>query len=314
MGRYESENCPICNKPLENGQEIVVCPQCGAPYHKNCYLQSGHCIFTQLHESGQDWKPSKTNADEAHQNGISCPVCGANNPEMSLFCSSCGASLTAKNQNQSVPPYNQAGAPFGGMPFGGMPFPGMGSPYCGVAPDEKIDDIPAEEYAAAIGRNTQYFLPRFKAISASKAKTINWSAFFFQGFYYLYRKMYLWGILLIIANLILNAPTMYMMYLTVSGVSVSASAAAQSLSIASDIFWFVSLGLNIVVALFTNTLYKSHLKKLIAETKLKTTNKADLITVLNKKGSVNTKIIFLYLIGYVVLSFALTYFTLYLSA
>ena len=29
MEQYHGINCPICGKPLEDGREIAVCPECG---------------------------------------------------------------------------------------------------------------------------------------------------------------------------------------------------------------------------------------------------------------------------------------------
>ena len=59
MNRYENIPCPICKKPLGKDEDIVVCPECGAPYHRACYMDTGHCIFPELHASGKAWKPEK---------------------------------------------------------------------------------------------------------------------------------------------------------------------------------------------------------------------------------------------------------------
>ena len=33
-----------CGKPLTLQDDIVVCPDCGAPYHRDCYEKLGRCI------------------------------------------------------------------------------------------------------------------------------------------------------------------------------------------------------------------------------------------------------------------------------
>ena len=54
---YKGIKCPVCEKPFTENDDIVVCPTCGAPYHRACYMEKGACIFTDLHEAGKDWAP-----------------------------------------------------------------------------------------------------------------------------------------------------------------------------------------------------------------------------------------------------------------
>lgn len=34
---YRGQHCPICGKEFCDGDDIVVCPECGTPYHRECY-------------------------------------------------------------------------------------------------------------------------------------------------------------------------------------------------------------------------------------------------------------------------------------
>ena len=86
MDRYASIDCPICNKPLSDGNGIVVCPTCGAPYHYDCFSQEKHCIFTDLHESGEDWKAPKKEELFEENTELRCSRCGTINPHHGLFC------------------------------------------------------------------------------------------------------------------------------------------------------------------------------------------------------------------------------------
>ena len=54
---YKGIKCPVCEKPMLEDDDIVVCPECGAPYHRACYMEKGSCIFTELHEKGENWMP-----------------------------------------------------------------------------------------------------------------------------------------------------------------------------------------------------------------------------------------------------------------
>ena len=31
---YKNCKCTLCHKPLHEGDDMVVCPECGAPYHR----------------------------------------------------------------------------------------------------------------------------------------------------------------------------------------------------------------------------------------------------------------------------------------
>ena len=58
--KYTGIPCAACKKPFEDGDDIVVCPECGTPYHRACYKELGHCIHEQRHAEGYLWQPPKT--------------------------------------------------------------------------------------------------------------------------------------------------------------------------------------------------------------------------------------------------------------
>ena len=107
MADYTGIKCPVCDKPFQQGDDIVVCPQCGAPYHRECYQQEGKCKFDDLHAEGKTWQPpaSPVNPDtSAEIKDQECPNCGKLNAHSALFCDQCGASLSgnpAQHQNQN---------------------------------------------------------------------------------------------------------------------------------------------------------------------------------------------------------------------
>ena len=149
---YKGIKCPVCDKPFTENDDIVVCPVCGAPYHRGCYKEKGACIFTDLHESGKTWAPpvppdAPNTASELKDK--ECPNCGTLNAHSALFCNICGTSLTGapdehrntgyntqQNPNNANNPngYNNYNNPYGSYPppqnnanyqsrgFGGVPF------------------------------------------------------------------------------------------------------------------------------------------------------------------------------------------------
>ena len=56
MINYVGTPCPVCKQKFtEDEPRPVVCPDCGAPYHRACYTEEGECIFTDKHKDGYTW-------------------------------------------------------------------------------------------------------------------------------------------------------------------------------------------------------------------------------------------------------------------
>lgn len=314
MNRYESIDCPVCKKPLNNGDDIVVCPECGAPYHKSCYLKEGSCIFGGLHEKGEAWEAPKPEGKYDGEASRRCSRCGSVNSPTASFCEVCGTPLAnyipVPQQNQgastNLPPRPNQFPQYGEIPPKAMPLNPYTTPFGGVSPDEEIDGVPAKDLAVFIGRNTHYFLPRFKAYTRSKAKTINWSGFIFQGGYFLYRKMYTPAILLILLQFLFSIPNaLYQYFLFTTDTSFASASDASYLSSLVTISW-ICTGLSMAMRLFcgfmANVLYLKHCKKKILAEKAVTRTEKDYFAVLSKKGSVATALITGLLIGYAVIN------------
>lgn len=301
---YHNQKCPVCEKPLKEGEDIVVCPDCGAPYHRECYKELGQCAFEHLHASGETWTPEETEAEVPHdhaEHGRICARCGEENEADGQYCKTCGFPLNFQPNRQN-PNMQQ---PFGTGPVPFSPFMGRST----VSPDEEIDGIKAQDYAAFVGRSAHYFLPRFKELSTSRARVLNWSAFFFQGGYFLYRKMYGMGLLLFAANLLLSVPQALVTAQTLmSSTLMTNSASLQTLSTISMVCEILMLVLRFVSGFFANTLYKAHCEKKIQKIK-KEAGDADYQETLTQKGGVATKLITGLLIGYAALNM-IAYFVL----
>ena len=95
---YQFTGCPcsVCGKTLTDTDDIVVCPDCGAPYHRACYQAQGACVYAGKHGTGFEWTPPAS-AQPEHK----CPNCGAPNPESAQRCSHCGYVFGSE---QAAPP------------------------------------------------------------------------------------------------------------------------------------------------------------------------------------------------------------------
>lgn len=338
MGKYQDINCPICDKPLENGEPIAICPDCGAPYHKACIEETKKCIFEDLHAQGKSWEaPKKETKQEAPQ-PKRCPRCGSENPPEGIFCEVCGTMLnsqtnqnTAQNYrpnindprpnmgnmgNTGTPPFGFPGQMQGSNQTPGtnqMPFGVFVSPFGGVKPDEKIDDIPVQEWAIFLGQNAHYYIPKFKAFSEKKKSfSFNFSAMFFNGLYFLYRKMNLLGVLILLLTLVLQIPALLVNYDTLRyslDPSVDPLFTTDTMINIANIFSIIRLVVSILCGLFANRLYKNHCVEKITKIKKEHPDHGEYVQSLAKAGSVSKTVILVLIVAYFVFSFILSYLT-----
>lgn len=103
--RYTGNICDGCKKPLLDDEDIVVCPECATPQHRECYDEKGQCVNAHLHGTDFVWEGevgtkktifSSTLAKEKESEGedIICPHCHQKNPPGSKQCRSCSMKFT----------------------------------------------------------------------------------------------------------------------------------------------------------------------------------------------------------------------------
>ena len=83
MAKYTGYTCMACQQKFQDGDDVVVCPECGTPYHRACWVKNGQCINTELHASGGSWmqerlaEENRKKQEQQHaQNVNKCPRCG----------------------------------------------------------------------------------------------------------------------------------------------------------------------------------------------------------------------------------------------
>ncbi|MCH5299217.1 MAG: hypothetical protein J1E96_05575 [Ruminococcus sp.] len=218
---YNKYDCPVCERPLVEGDDIVVCPECGAPHHRKCYEVEHRCAFESQHGENFDYeqyRKSQQSEDEAQNeaDAVTCPRCGAECPKGSFYCNKCGFPIGMGNQQQA----QNNGAPQGGFygsgPFGaGAQFTQNFDPMVGINPEEDWGDgVTAGEISKYVQKNTLYFMRVFNNIKKFFKSRFNFVAFLISVPYLMYRKMYKIGTiiaiiffsLLIVETLIANSP------------------------------------------------------------------------------------------------------------
>ena len=171
MSNFTGSKCIICENEFNDNDDIVVCPECGTPYHRECYQKEGKCVNVRLHDQGKSWSDSEYADNENSRK--KCAHCGTVNKPHAIICENCGASMVdgldfqQNDQNGSysgsAPNMNQGFNPYGA---GFNP----DDKYCGMNPDEEFDDIKLSEAAEFIGTNKFYYLTLFKRMKETGKK------------------------------------------------------------------------------------------------------------------------------------------------
>lgn len=211
---YFGKPCPVCSRTFREGDDIVVCPRCGTPYHRECYTEKGKCIRTDLHQSGKSWseEDEQKEKESAPDNAAVCPRCGTKNPPNAIVCQKCGSFLAREFDRDNPPAYTRpAGGQPGSAPYG-QPFAVFLDPMGGVSPEEDFDGVNGAELSKYVNSNTAYYMPTFSKIKNQNKGRFNLCAFLFTAGWYLYRKQYLKGALLAGVYLLLELATVILAY------------------------------------------------------------------------------------------------------
>ncbi len=203
MKSFLGSPCPYCGKNFAEGDDIVVCPECGTPHHRDCYKEHSACANEEKHSENFEWKgvfvPPVHKTEEKAANPaetVLCFNCGSENPGNSRYCLKCGAPL-----NEEKSPKDPAKLSFEEFQRERERI------FTEALGSASFEGVSAKEAAVFIRSNVGYFLPRFAAFSKGAKFDTNFSAFIFSYFYLFYRKMYGLGIAVFLATAILSIPT-----------------------------------------------------------------------------------------------------------
>ena len=291
----EGVSCVRCHAYLFPEDDIVYCPVCGAPHHRECYNQLGHCALEEFH--GTDRQYDKVKAREEEQAAAEMPNTGEN-AEGLITCQMCHEKYDfALNAcpKCGAPNIAKAGGSFVNFDFLG-----------GVHADYDIGDgITADEAKRFVAANTPRYIPKFAVLNAKNKLSWNWLAFLFPCGWMLSRKMYKNGIiagLLTVISSLFYLPFMNAINNLGTTPGETQAQIMQSIYehlpkmgaavIAALLAGFVlNIAVRILSALFGDYLYKQYA---ISSIKTIRAESEDMDYDYRKKGGVN---IFLFLLG-----------------
>ncbi|MBQ7133223.1 MAG: DUF2628 domain-containing protein [Ruminococcus sp.] len=331
---YIGNKCPVCDKYFHANEDIVVCPECGTPHHRECYNEKSKCFYADKHKDGFDYQQNiKEETLNGDDNLIVCKNCGAKNVDSAFFCSKCSSVLHETDNNQQNA-HDRQNTNYGTSTFG-TPHSGtnpnviMFDPLAGVSPSADLGDgITAGETAKFVKQNTPYFITVFSNIFRYNKSRFNFCAMFFGGGYLLFRKMYKVGGII---TAIQAAMTILYFYLDYYIISNNAYDKLLEASTKNDynatmlylsqlpqtellmLFLFMMLVfmlfiMSVVIGGCANRMYYNHTKKQILKIKTSdddTKNRSELFT---KKGGVNIPLAISLWVSYLVLSYLPVFF------
>ncbi|MDR0974766.1 MAG: zinc-ribbon domain-containing protein [Ruminococcus sp.] len=222
MDEFKGSKCIVCGNVFTDNDDIVVCPDCGTPYHRACYKSVGSCVNHELHESKGSWQPEVTEVIESETSDTLCTRCGKQNPENALFCEACGYPLNSiiKEVNGT----NEESEPEE-IKDNFIMYPHLinyTDPCCGLNPDEEFDGVKVSEIADYVDKNTHYYIPIFKNFKTF-GKHVSWnlSALLAPELYFANRKMILAALGALILRLIFLIPNVILAYSQVNAGELS---------------------------------------------------------------------------------------------
>lgn len=189
---YQGAKCHYCQKQFEKDDDIIVCPECGTPYHRSCYQEAGACTNTALHESGESWLNARKKELREEKNS-------ARQSEID--------ELEEARQRGELPKMLNAEL-YDGVRLN------PNDPTVGLDPDEDYDGAKMSEIAEFVGVNRFYYLPLFRLMKKTGRKiSFNFISLIFPQYYFANRKMWLSMILTLILKTIIAIPNI-LLYMT----------------------------------------------------------------------------------------------------
>lgn len=266
---YNNESCAGCSNLLNEDADIVVCPECATPQHRECWNKNNCCVNEKLHASGFVWEPEKIEEPLIDQPAV--------------------ASVESK------PLAGEAFPVFSSTPdeksFEALLLQGVAADK-----DEEFDNIKVSDAALYLQNGARRYINKFMKEKDRKIKlSWNWAALFFSPAWFFYRKLYSAGAIFLSLFVALSLFTtnlsdnVYSSYQNVSAAmsqaykennSDSALAAEklledevfskeyyQLMKNASILFSVTLLAPNVIAALCANALLKKKMRKDIQKAK-----------------------------------------------
>lgn len=305
---FIGEKCAACGDVFGEDDDVVVCPECGTPHHRNCYMSAGKCANAEYHAIQKKWEREKKN-DRVFS---VCPICHFPNSNDAEFCERCGTDLndptirekTAAQENNPAEPFSEMFDDTMGEP----------RPYLGFDPDEDLGGATVKEVSDFVRTNTIYYLPIFKRMKDLGSKlSFNLSCLVLPSLYFANRKMWGWAVLAVLISAFLKIPGAFIYMSQAEGMPAAFIAAIEEHSVflnnadlvCSVVYWMIKL----LFCLFGNSLYFKYILRSLK--RIKASGGAYMAQKITSLGGVNPVNMILITLIEGVISVGIVYLTVY---
>ncbi|MCQ2417354.1 MAG: hypothetical protein MJ071_06045 [Oscillospiraceae bacterium] len=247
MQEYQGKPCMVCGRIFEAQDDIVSCPECGTPYHRDCWKQNGCCINQALHESGESW------LHQRHDEMIK------------------EKSEQKKQEEQEQAEDRERGDGvrlINGEMYDGVRLTAM-DPCCGMDPEEVMDGAKLREVAEFVQTNRFYYLPLFRLMKRTGKKTsFNLTSLICPQFWFASRKMWGLAVLALLVETILTLPAAILSMNEATGVELPWVDVSTALFQGIYQFsWIAVVLLSVLWGMFSNYFYYRFTVKRISSIK-----------------------------------------------
>ncbi len=283
---YKGNKCISCGERFSEKSDIVVCPECGTPYHRECYKKEGTCINRELHNEKKSWKPENNDVSLTV-----CEKCGTENKPNSRYCENCGETLkkepTVISEDITITTENTEDFSQKIMKMNEE----LHHTICESmnVKDEEIDGVKLYEMAYFVRTNIPYYLSVFKKFyEKGKSLSFNLLCFLVPHYYFANRKMYLWALISFLVVTALSIPSCMEIIVSnqlVTGIS-SEVLETSIFNAISNVCMFLQFSFQLIISVCANKIYCNHIIKRIKEIKSSCPEKEHIVNI-SKNGGTN---------------------------
>lgn len=281
----KGQSCPICHADLFSEDDIAVCAVCGAPHHRECFVNAGKCGMEAFHGTENQYdlvkkrmaeEKAKTEEKEKNDEG----------PKMLVECSYCHNRYDIKEKQcpQCMTPNGYSRTVIMGMDFLG-----------GVDKNEDLGDgHTANEVKNFVGAGTNRTIPKFLSIKKGAKLGFSLWGLFFPAAKFASRKMYkealIAGAFEVAAVLLLLPLSLAIEQMGYESYKELADAVYAGVPDIMGAFNLAAVGsliygiTRIISGLFANKLYYKHVINAMSEIRAMNLNDEEKYALYRKKG------------------------------
>lgn len=285
------KKCAGCGAYLFEEDDVVFCPVCGAPHHRDCYNSKGHCAFESLHGTDRQYDKVQEETEKEAQRA---------------------AKKAAEKSQEQGSVYNKR-AGEGIDPITILQFDPLG----GIPEDFDLGEgVTADDAKQFVFSNSHRYIPKFAAAKNGRKASFNWLAFLVPPAWFLSRKMYKMGIFTLVLSIsfsLLMFPFLYEFdeFLNslgaqntlemVTGLIKNVNDFEITGMIACSIASALNVLMSVLCGIFGDYIYRNHAISTIKEIKA---DGLDVAENMQKKGGVN---FFVGAIGFLIIQYLPTF-------